>query len=116
MKTTPYIRLCAVATILAVWLTSLSMPSIAQDADWIGPANNAFAAELYGKLAAGGVGNLFFSPNSIETALAMTCAGARGKTAAQMAVVLHLPAKRESLHKDVGEFLKALNAEKTADG
>src|SRR6266851_2439828 len=83
MQTTTHLRLTILATILAVWLTSRPMPSLAQDADWIGPANNAFAAELYGKLAAG-EGNLFFSPNSIETALAMTCAGARGNTATQM--------------------------------
>jgi serine protease inhibitor len=115
MQATANLRFPILATILAACLVSSPMPAIAQDADWIGPANNAFAAELYGKLA-GGEGNLFFSPNSIETALAMTCAGVRGKTATQMTAVLHLPAKRESLHKDVGEFLKALNAEKTTGG
>jgi serpin B len=39
--------------------------------------NNQFALELYGKLAAKD-GNLFLSPYSISTALAMTYAGAKG--------------------------------------
>ncbi|MEO8877351.1 MAG: serpin family protein, partial [Polyangiaceae bacterium] len=36
-------------------------------------------------------GNMIYSPASIESALAMTSAGARGKTATEMAKVLHLP-------------------------
>jgi serpin B len=57
--------------------------------------NTTFAFDLYAKLKdlpqvkqAGG--NLFFSPYSISTALAMTAAGARGATATQMASVLHV--------------------------
>ncbi len=52
--------------------------------------NTRFALELYAKLC-GREGNLFFSPYSISTALAMTCAGARGGTEAQMSQVLHFP-------------------------
>ncbi|MFZ2147453.1 MAG: serpin family protein [Sedimentisphaerales bacterium] len=52
--------------------------------------NNKFALELYAKLR-GKEGNLFFSPYSISTALALTYAGARGQTEAQMARVLHFP-------------------------
>jgi len=52
--------------------------------------NNKFALELYAKLS-GKEGNLFFSPYSISTALAMAHAGARGVTEAQMAKVLHFP-------------------------
>ena len=50
--------------------------------------NNAFALSLYAQLDAGEE-NLFFSPASISSALAMTYAGARGETAEQMAKVLH---------------------------
>jgi len=39
--------------------------------------NNCFALQLYQQLR-GEKGNLFFSPYSISTALAMTYAGARG--------------------------------------
>ncbi len=52
--------------------------------------NNKFALELYAKLRIK-EGNLFFSPYSISTALAMAHAGARGQTEAQMAGVLHFP-------------------------
>lgn len=52
--------------------------------------NNRFALELYAKLREA-KGNLFCSPFSISSALAMTALGARGKTAEQMGEVLHLP-------------------------
>jgi serpin B len=80
----------------------------AETPGWVGKANNAFAVELYGMLAAQGQGNLFFSPNSIETALAMTWAGARDTTAAEMGTVLHLP-PNEDVNKGFGSFLKDLN-------
>lgn len=59
--------------------------------------NNAFALDLYSKLAEA-EGNLFFSPSSISTALAMTYAGARGDTADQMARVLHFQQTGQELH------------------
>jgi len=52
--------------------------------------NNKFSLALYAKLREQ-EGNLFFSPYSISTALAMTYGGARGQTEAQMAEVLHFP-------------------------
>ncbi|MFH1023404.1 MAG: sigma-70 family RNA polymerase sigma factor [Planctomycetota bacterium] len=51
--------------------------------------NNRFAGELYGKLKTE-KGNLFFSPFSLRTALAMTHAGARGTTAEEMRKTLEL--------------------------
>jgi serpin B len=51
--------------------------------------NNAFAFDLYHAVR-GPSGNLFYSPYSISLALAMTYAGARGETRAQMAETLHL--------------------------
>ena len=59
--------------------------------------NTAFAWNLYAQLKAE-EGNLFYSPYSISTALAMTYAGARGKTAEQMADVLHFSLGQETLH------------------
>lgn len=50
-----------------------------------------FATDLYGELTAGD-DNVFFSPYSISTALAMTYAGAKGRTASAMQKTLHLPA------------------------
>jgi len=52
--------------------------------------NNEFAVELYARLR-GNEGNLFFSPYSISTALALTYSGARGQTESQMSAVLHFP-------------------------
>ena len=51
--------------------------------------NNAFALDLYAQLKTQ-EGNLFLSPYSISTALAMTFAGARENTEKQMAQVLHV--------------------------
>lgn len=53
--------------------------------------NNEFALEIYTKLQSQ-EGNLFFSPYSISTAMAMAYAGARGRTESQIAKVLHFPA------------------------
>jgi serine protease inhibitor len=55
-------------------------------------ANCGFAADLYQELAKENQGkNLFFSPYSMSSALAMTAEGARGETAAQMGKVLRFP-------------------------
>ncbi len=51
--------------------------------------NTAFGTDLYQRERMQ-PGNLFFSPYSISTALAMTYVGARGRTAGEMAQVLHL--------------------------
>jgi serpin B len=59
-----------------------------------GAGNNLFAFDLYRRLAADPAhagGNLFFSPYSISSALAITYEGARGTTADEIGAVLHLP-------------------------
>jgi serpin B len=66
-------------------------------------ANNAFAFDLYGRLA-GGEGNLLFSPYSMTAALNMTYAGAAGQTAAELAAVLRV-ADSADWHAGVGELL-----------
>jgi serpin B len=71
--------------------------------------NNAFAIELYGQLRSQS-GNLFFSPESISTALAMTYAGARGDTAAEMAKTLHFTLPPGRLHPAMGALLRDRNA------
>jgi serpin B len=74
---------------------------------------NAFAVELYAQLARKAKGNLFFSPSSIHTALAMTYAGARGRTADQMAGTLHYPREGKRLHSAFGSLLETLNNPRT---
>jgi len=71
--------------------------------------NNAFTVGLYEQLKSQ-PGNLFFSPESISTALAMTYAGARGDTATEMANVLHFTLPPEKLHPAMGALLSNLNA------
>lgn len=63
--------------------------------------NSQFALDLYGQLAQE-PGNLFFSPYSISSALAMTLGGASGETAKQMADVLHLTLPSNELHPAFG--------------
>ena len=50
---------------------------------------NQFTVDLYKKLSAENDGNLFLSPYSISTALAMTYGGAQNETAEQMGNTLH---------------------------
>ncbi len=59
--------------------------------------NSSFALDLYDKL--GPQGNLFFSPYSISSALAMTYAGARENTEKEMKEILHFQMTRADLHK-----------------
>jgi serpin B len=77
--------------------------------------NTQFALALYGKTR-GQAGNLFFSPYSISSALAMTHAGANGETADQMASTLHLPSDQELLDAGFSELDAAIfasNAQKS---
>lgn len=71
--------------------------------------SNQFAFDLYGRLRQAD-GNLFFSPSSVSTALAMTYAGAGGETKEQMARVLHLDANDERVHQGFGELARMLNS------
>ena len=70
--------------------------------------NTAFALDLYNQLKMTD-GNLFFSPFSISTALAMTYAGACENTAAQMADALHFTEKPAQLHRAMGDLISQLN-------
>lgn len=70
---------------------------------------NALANNLYEKLAAKEDGNLFFSPYSVSSALAMTYGGARGKTADQMNTTLHFRGQGMT-HPAFDELRQTLNS------
>jgi serpin B len=72
-------------------------------------STNQFALDLYAKLGTASDGNLFFSPQSISTALSMTYAGARGDTALQMGKVLHLNLSPDNLVLAQAALIKQLN-------
>jgi serpin B len=76
-----------------------------------GESINAFGLELYQALQAqaGESDNLFVSPFSISTALAMAFAGARGPTAAQMAEALHFSSDPAEVARQFGALLTDLN-------
>ena len=81
-------------------------PNPTNGAKELAGAVNAFANELHARLTKDEKGDLFFSPFSIETALAMTSAGARGETLKEMQKTLHLPADP---HANFGALLSHLN-------
>lgn len=79
-------------------------------------ANNTFAVELYGKLGSKTKGNVFFSPYSISTALAMLHAGAAGQTRAEMAALLHLNGSMAEVNAGYRALTESISAAGKAGG
>lgn len=80
-------------------------------------AINKTGIDLFLRLAQANAGsNLNLSPYSLETALAMLYAGARGQTAAQMAQVLNFLPASDAIHADFAALLQALQAEGSSPG
>jgi serpin B len=110
MRMKPLVALLITCLVLPVagWAAETA-PSATADQAAVVESNNAFAVELYNQLR-NHSGNLFFSPESISTALAMTYAGARGDTAAEMAKTLHFTLPPGQLHPAMGALLRDRNA------
>ncbi len=127
MKTIKYMFIIVVVT-TAAGLAWAVMGAEAMEQTVV-KGNNEFALELYAELRTE-EGNLFFSPYSISTALAMAYAGAKGQTEMQMAEVLHFPTvavpaggepnegamcstnrmwTRQRFHSEFGKIIKDLN-------
>jgi len=87
-----------VFSILFLLILSFSL-SMDNNTAIISASNNAFGIDLYKKIITEEKGNIFISPYSISSALAMTYAGARGNTEKQMAKVLYFKLSQEDLHK-----------------
>src|SRR5262245_38675195 len=105
---------------MASWSDAGDSPSgDAANYKTVAEANNAFAIDLYRHLAAEETGDIFFSPLSIETALAMTAAGARAHTLEEMAKVLHVESASAlgangDTHRLFAGLLKHLNGDGNA--
>lgn len=91
-------------TVIAIALLGASVsaaPSTVAD------SINTLGLELHQRLAAEG-GNRLASPWSIQSALAMTYAGAAGKTREQMAATLHLGDDEDALHAGFAAIARSL--------
>ena len=79
----------------------------------VAEATNKFALDLHESLANSDQyanDNLFYSPASLLIALAMTCYGARGNTAAEIMKVLHVASvSSPDLNKSMKKFIDSLN-------
>jgi serpin B len=114
MKTVKCVLILLVMTTTTAGCFGADIPAVKEKMEEVVvEGNNRFAVELYAKLREQ-EGNLFFSPYSVSAALAMTYAGARGETEAQMAKVLHFPSQRagdqEQFPPVFGTIIKDLNA------
>jgi serpin B len=79
-------------------LTRVTAPDVSTaDLDRLVADNTDFALDMYRELRKTS-GNFFYSPHSVSIALAMTWAGARGDTEAEMASALHFSLGQERLH------------------
>ena len=109
-----------ILTVIVITLLALGIcgsPSdIESNTNHLAKANNNFALHLYQTLAMDpDMDNIFFSPISISTALAMIFLGARGNTANQMIEVLKFNTIEESnLHSSFAELNTAIFS-KSAD-
>ena len=72
-------------------------------------SNTAFSLNLYRQLATNS-GNLFFSPYSISTCLAMLYAGASGNTEQQMSQVLGFATNQQQFASTFGDLQRELEA------
>ncbi|MFI5204579.1 MAG: serpin family protein [Flavobacteriales bacterium] len=75
--------------------------------------NTQFAFELFAQLDK--TKNLFFSPYSISSALAMTYAGARSETANQMSAVMHFEGESNRFHSNFSNLSKEINSRNGSD-
>ena len=104
------------ALVSAVFLAGCEEPPApANESGWspagvsaVAEANNQLALDLYARLS-GEEGNVFFSPYSLSSALALTYEGARGQTAEEMQSVLHVPADESVRRVNYARIYNVIN-------
>ena len=99
------------ALLLAAVLAGLFKTGLSSSAlEEIVAANNDFAMDLYDQIQNNSVGkNIFFSPFSVSSALAMVYAGAKGNTKTEMRNVLKLDSVNKSVHAGFRQLFKQFN-------
>ena len=97
--------LALASTLPATLVPFTASPEVSVTVD----GDTAFALDLYRRLKER-PGNLFFSPYSLSTSLAMTYAGARGQTANEMAAALHFNPAQTNLAAAFRELTSRMNA------
>src|SRR6266852_4861635 len=105
MRITRLFRKLTFGVLAVSFSTVLMLKARSSEPSQLVEGNTAFALDLYGHLNSG-PGNLFFSPYSISTCLAMTYGGARGDTEKQMARVFRFP--EGQVHSSFGELQRQL--------
>jgi serpin B len=99
----------AVKSIALIFFASLLSSGVrAGDDRAAARATNEFGLDLYRKLATAEE-NLCLSPYSIESALAMTFAGADGETRHEMARVLHFADESDAIHESFASLRNSLD-------
>nr|WP_321498360.1 serpin family protein [uncultured Methanolobus sp.] len=76
----------------------------------IAAANNAFAFDIY-SMTKNNDENIFFSPHSIFSAIAICYDGAEGTTKEQIANVFYFPLDKTILEISLGEMINEINSE-----
>jgi len=109
------LRLIFITLFMSAPIAHPADPTAPNNIESLAGGNTAFALDLYARLKTVD-GNLFLSPYSISTCLAMTFAGARGDTAAQMAQTLHFGTNQNQLAASFNELQEQLNQEQEKNG
>ena len=98
--------LCIISCACAASLPA-NLPAQVQS---LAAGNAAFALNLYAQVATNS-GNIFFSPYSISTCMAMIYAGVRGNTEAQMSQVLGFDTNQQQFALTFGQLQSQLQAD-----
>jgi serpin B len=108
MKLNRFFYLILVLTLFVTGCRKQPTQILSKDAPKIIQYNTAFAVDIYQQLRSS-EGNLFLSPYSISSCLAMTYAGARDDTEKQMAQALHFTLDQKELHPGFAALQAGLN-------
>ena len=105
MSRSPHLTATAVLACVLMLAAAACGTSVTNLAPELVSGNTAFGIDLFSQLAENAPeGNLFVSPYSISTAMAMTWAGARGRTAEQMAEVMRFGVPDSEVHSLFGSI------------